>query len=72
MTKKMEEIAGAIGRDKEVVDKLSQVLTGPRDRAYVVCAAVECKQNVKGVCAIYTVTNPPERESGGVCKDYEV
>ncbi|KAF0220217.1 MAG: hypothetical protein FD174_1456 [Geobacteraceae bacterium] len=70
MGKNLEVVAAAIGRDKDVVDKLSQELTGPRDRAYMVCSALECKHNVKGRCTIYTVTNPPERLSGGVCKDY--
>lgn len=72
MGKNPEVVAAAIGRDKDVVDKLSQVLTGPRDRAYVVCSALECKHNVKGQCTVYTVINPPEKLDGGVCKDYEV
>ncbi len=72
MAKKIEDVLAAIGRQEEIVDKLSKILTGPRDRAYVVCSTSDCKHNVKGYCSIYTVNAPPEREQEGVCKDYEV
>ena len=72
MGKNLEVVAAAIGRDKDIVDKLSQVLTGSCDRAYVVCSALDCKQNVKGQCTVYTVINPPEGLNGVVCKDYVI
>jgi hypothetical protein len=69
--KQLEQIAAAAGMNPDVVDKLNNVLTGPTDRAYVVCEFLECTHNIKGHCAIYTVQDVPRMKTGKPCDRYE-
>jgi hypothetical protein len=66
----MEEIAALIVRNQDIVDILDNVLTGPEDRAYVICSATECRNNVKGRCIIHTVTSRGDILPNGRCPDY--
>jgi len=72
MEKKIEHIAAAISRNRDIVDMLDNVLTAPGDRAYVICSALECRNNVKGRCTIHTVTGNRELLSNGRCRDYVI
>ena len=70
MDKIKKDIGALIGRNQEIVDILDGILTGPDDRAYVMCAADECRHNVKGQCTIHTVKCRREISSNGRCRDY--
>jgi hypothetical protein len=72
MVRKNEEIAGLLGRNQDVVDMLETLLTGPDDRAYIVCSAVECRNNVQGRCTIHAVKNGRALQGNGRCSDYVV
>lgn len=72
MDKKMETIVATIGRNREIVDMLDGVLTGPGDRAYIICSAEECINNVQGRCSIHAVKCQPEILGNGRCRDYVV
>ena len=72
MDKKMEEISATIGRNREIIDLLDGVLTEPGDRAYIICSAEDCRNNVKGRCSIHTVKSQREILSNGRCRDYVV
>ena len=72
MTDKMTLIAAAAGMNSEIVNKLEQVLTGPNDRAYVVCTYSDCKLNIAGRCTIFTVLDVPRMKTGQPCDKYEV
>jgi hypothetical protein len=52
---KMEVVAAMIGRNQDLVDILDEVLSGPDDRAYILCSTVACSNNIKGQCTIHTV-----------------
>ena len=70
MDEKMKEVIATIGRHKEIVDLLDGALTEPGDRAYVICSAEECRNNVKGRCSIHTVKSQRVILSDGRCRDY--
>lgn len=59
MDDKLVQVAAVAGKNKAVVDKLEEILTGPNDRAYVVCSHTDCTLNIKGRCTIYTVLDVP-------------
>lgn len=70
MDEKMKEAIATIGRNTEIVDLLDGVLTEPGDRAYIICSAEECRNNVKGNCSIHTVKSQRVMLSNGRCRDY--
>ena len=72
MDDKMEQIAATAGKDPALTDKLEQILTGPNDRAFLVCTYLNCKHNAKGECTIYTVMDVPRMKPGAPCDRYEV
>ncbi len=59
MDKKTEQAAAAAGKTPGVVEKLDQLLTGPNDRAFVVCSFRDCIHNTNGECSIYTMFDVP-------------
>lgn len=67
MDDKMEQIAAATGKDQGLADKLEQILTGPDDRAFLVCTCLDCTHNTKGECTIYTVMDVPRMKPGAPC-----
>jgi hypothetical protein len=71
MDDKLEQVAAAAGRNPDIVEKLDQSLTGPNDRAYVICTFLECKHSIKGQCTIYTVQDVPPMKTGVPCDRYE-
>ena len=70
MDEKLKEVAGRLSDNAELVDELERRLREPGDRAYLVCEFRDCRHNVKGRCAIYMVTDPPERHGNGPCASY--
>lgn len=70
MTKRMEETAATIGQNGDIAEMLDMILTEPDDRAYVVCSAYECRNNVKGRCTIHTVKGRRKILSNGRCAEY--
>jgi hypothetical protein len=71
MDDKLEQVAAAAGRNPDIVEKLDQSLTGPNDRAYVVCTFLDCKHIIKGQCTIYTVQDVLPMKTGVPCDRYE-
>lgn len=67
----MASIAAATGMDVDVVKKLDSILTGPNDRAFVVCTATDCKKNKKGQCTIFTLLDVPRMKTGQPCDKFE-
>ena len=72
MVSKKEEIAGMIGRNRDIVDLLDNLLTGCDDRAYIICSAAECGNNKQGRCSIHTVTGSRDNRNNDRCRDYLV
>ncbi len=70
MDDKLERVAAATGKNRALADKLDQILTGPNDRAFLVCTYRECEHNVKGECSIYTVMDVPPMKPGAPCDSY--
>lgn len=68
---KMEKIAALAAQSDEIAKKLDAVLSGPNDRAYVVCSFDDCKLHLKGRCTIYTVLDVPRMKTGAPCASYE-
>lgn len=71
MDEKLARIAALAGGNDEIAEKLDKVLTGPNDRAYVICSYADCKLHFKGHCTIYTVLDVPRMKTDGPCKSYE-
>ena len=71
MDEKLARIAVLAGSNDEIADKLDKVLTGPNDRAYVVCSYADCELHLNGRCTIYTVRDVPRMKTGGPCSSYE-
>lgn len=71
MDEKLARVAVLAGTNSEVAETLDKVLTGPNDRAYVVCGYLDCKLNAKGHCTIYTVLDVPRMKTGRPCTSYE-
>ncbi len=71
MDDELTMVAVQAGRNRDVADKLDQILVGPNDRAYVVCTFRDCKQNIKGRCTIYTVLDVPRMKRVKPCDKYE-
>ena len=71
MGKKIGEIRAKIGSDPGIAEVLDHILTGPDDRAYIVCQESGCRKNIKGRCSIHTVRSRRDT-AGGRCRDYEV
>ena len=69
MTGNMESVAALIGRNQDIVDILDEVLSGPDDRAYIVCSTVACSSNVQGRCSIHTVKSLSEVLVDGRSRD---
>lgn len=72
MDDKMEQIAAAAGKDQALADRLEQILTGPNDRAFLVCTCLDCTHIAKGECTIYTVMDVPRMKPGAPCESYDV
>jgi len=70
MDKMKKNIGTIIGRNQELVEILDGILTGPDDRAYIVCTADECRNNEKGRCTIHTVKSRREILNNGRCREY--
>ena len=68
---KLQELSVAIGRNEDIANKLDAILTGPNDRAFVICEFDDCKFNVKGRCNIYAVQDVPRMKTKGPCERYE-
>ena len=71
MDDKLALVAAEACKNPGVAEMLGQILTGPNDRAYVVCTFMECKLNIKGHCNIYTVQDVPAMKTGVPCDRYE-
>ncbi|QWV94093.1 hypothetical protein KP004_02580 [Geomonas oryzisoli] len=71
MDEKLAQIAALAGKNDKIAEKLEQMLTGPNDRAYVVCSFDDCKLHEKGRCTIYTVLDVPRMKTGQPCSGYE-
>ena len=71
MDEKTEQMAALAGTNSAIAEKLDQMLTGPNDRAYVVCSFEDCKLHLKGRCTIYTVLDVPRMKTGQPCNGYE-
>lgn len=71
MDEKLARIAALAGSSAEIADKLDNVLTGPNDRAYLVCSYSDCKLHLNGRCTIYTVLDVPRMKTGQPCSSYE-
>ena len=63
--------AAAAGTKPEVAETLDKVLTGPNDRAFVVCTFEGCTHNLKGKCTIYAVQDVPRMKRGAPCDSFE-
>jgi hypothetical protein len=72
MTGKMEAVAALIGRNQDIVDILDEVLTGPDDRAYILCSTDACRNNLQGRCTIHTVKSLTEINGNGRSRDHAV
>lgn len=70
MNKKLDKVVASIAGNKEIVDLLDVILSGPDDRAYIVCSAEECRNNVQGRCSIHTVKSRREILGNGRCREY--
>jgi hypothetical protein len=70
MVDKRERFAAATGKNPELADKLDRILTGPDDRAFILCTYRECTHNAKGECMIYTVLDVPRMKPGVPCDSY--
>ena len=70
MDEKLARIAALAGSSDEIADKLDNVLTGPNDRAYLVCSYSDCKLHLNGRCTIYTVLDVPRMRTGQPCSSY--
>ncbi|MCM0080069.1 hypothetical protein L4X63_00535 [Geomonas sp. Red32] len=71
MGDELRQVAMVAGMDKDVVEKLDQLLTGPNDRAFVVCTYTDCQINIKGRCTIFTVMDVPKMKTGQPCQRYQ-
>lgn len=71
MDEKLARIAALASSSDEIADKLDNVLTGPNDRAYLVCSYSDCKLHLNGRCTIYTVLDVPRMKTGQPCSSYE-
>ena len=71
MDEKLARIAALAGSNEEIADRLDKVLTGPNDRAYVVCSYADCELHLNGRCTIYTVRDVPRMKTGGPCSGYQ-
>jgi len=67
---KKETVAATVTLNKEVIDVLDGILTESDDRAYVVCSAYECANNLKGRCSIHVVKGRRKILSNGRCAEY--
>jgi len=72
MGDKIEQIAAATGKDSALKDRLEQILTGPNDRAFLICKCLDCTHITKGECTIYTVKDVPRMKPGAPCDSYKV
>ncbi len=72
MDDERKRFAASTGKNPAVADKLDQILTGPNDRAFIVCIYRECAHNIKGECTIYTVQDVPPMKPGAPCDHYEI
>ena len=70
MNNKIEQIASATGKDSALADKLEQILSGPNDRAFLVCTYLDCTHNAKGECTIFTVMDVPRMKPAAPCDNY--
>lgn len=61
---------GAVPIGNDIVAKLDNILTGPNDRAFVVCSLADCNLNKKGQCTIFTLHDVPRMKTGQPCDSY--
>ena len=71
MDDELTTAAAAAAMGDSVVNELDKLLTGPNDRAFLVCISTDCKHNTKGHCAIFTLLDVPRMKTGQPCKRYE-
>ena len=67
MDDKRGRFAAATGKNPALADKLDDILTGPNDRAFLVCTCKDCTNNAEGECLIYTVHDVPKMRPGVPC-----
>ena len=69
MSLKLDQLS-AVGRNPDVAEKLDKLLTGPDDRAFLICESDDCKFHGKGSCSIYAVQGVPKMKTKGPCDSY--
>ena len=70
MNIKLEQLS-AVGRNPDIAEKLDKLLTGPNDRAFLICEYSDCKFNEKGRCSIYAVQDVPKMKTKAPCDSYQ-
>ena len=70
MTINLDQVSIAVSRNPEIAEKLDRLLTGPDDRAFLVCEFDDCNYNEKGRCSIYTVQDVPKMKTKP-CSSYQ-
>jgi hypothetical protein len=68
---KLDQLSAAVSRNSEIAEKLDKILTGPNDRAFLICDLDDCKFNIKGRCNIYAVQDVPRMKTKTPCDKYE-
>ena len=68
---KREQLSAAVGRNQDVAEKLDKILSGPNDRAFLICEFEDCRLNSKGRCSIYAVQDVPKMKTRTPCASYE-
>jgi hypothetical protein len=66
----IRNVASTISDSEEIVDMLDMILTESSDRAYLVCDALDCRNNQKGKCTIHMIKGSRELHANGRCDDY--
>ena len=67
---KLEQLS-AVGRNTDIAEKLDQLLTGPNDRAFLVCEFDDCRFSDQGRCSIYAVQDVPKMKTKAPCSSYQ-
>lgn len=70
MEDELTHVAAMAAKNRDVAEKLEQILAGPNDRAYLVCSFGDCKLNIKGRCTIYAVLDVPSMKRDKPCEKY--
>ena len=67
---KLEHLSAAVSRNTEIAETLDTILSGPNDRAFLICDFTDCKFNVTGRCNIYAVQDGPRMKTKP-CERYQ-